>query len=33
MLLYQGARALELWSGRKAPVGVMRAALLKNVYG
>ena len=33
MLLYQGARALEIWSGRKAPVGVMRAALVKNVYG
>ncbi|MBI4711140.1 MAG: shikimate dehydrogenase [Candidatus Omnitrophica bacterium] len=29
MLLYQGARALELWTGRKAPVGVMRRALLQ----
>ena len=29
MLLYQGARALELWTGRKAPVGVMREALLR----
>ena len=28
MLLHQGARALELWTGRKAPVGVMRRALL-----
>ncbi|MFH1800351.1 MAG: shikimate dehydrogenase [Candidatus Omnitrophota bacterium] len=28
MLLYQGARALELWTGRKAPAGVMRRALL-----
>ncbi len=28
MLLYQGVRALELWTGRKAPVGVMRQALL-----
>ncbi len=28
MLLYQGARALELWTGRKAPVSVMRRALL-----
>ena len=27
MLLYQGARALELWTGRTAPVEVMRAAL------
>ena len=33
MLLYQGAKALEIWSGRQAPVEVMRAALLKNVYG
>ena len=29
MLLYQGARALEYWTGRKAPVGVMRQALLQ----
>ncbi len=27
MLLYQGAKALEIWSGRPAPVPVMRAAL------
>lgn len=33
MLLYQGARALELWSGRPAPVEVMRRALEKNIYG
>jgi shikimate dehydrogenase len=33
MLLYQGAKALELWSGRPAPVAVMRAALQRNVYG
>jgi len=33
MLLYQGARALELWTGREAPVNVMREALLKNIYG
>ena len=33
MLLYQGAAALELWSGLPAPVAVMRAALLKNIYG
>ncbi len=32
MLLYQGARALELWSGQPAPVEVMRRALLKNIY-
>jgi shikimate dehydrogenase len=33
MLLGQGAAALELWSGRQAPVAVMRAALWKNIYG
>jgi len=33
MLLYQGAAALELWTGRTAPVEDMRRALEKNVYG
>ncbi len=33
MLLYQGAKALELWSGQRAPVEVMREALRKHVYG
>jgi shikimate dehydrogenase len=33
MLLYQGARALELWSGQSAPVEVMRRALEQNVHG
>lgn len=33
MLLYQGAKALELWSGRPAPLAVMREALERNVYG
>jgi shikimate dehydrogenase len=33
MLLYQGAKALELWSGRPAPVPVMREALERNIYG
>ncbi|HEV7925922.1 MAG TPA: shikimate dehydrogenase [Verrucomicrobiae bacterium] len=33
MLLHQGTRALELWTGRPAPVKVMRAALEKNLYG
>lgn len=33
MLLYQGAKALELWSGRNPPIDVMRDALRKNVYG
>jgi len=30
MLLYQGARAFELWTGKKAPVEVMRKALKKE---
>ena len=33
MLLYQGAKALELWSGQTAPVEIMRQALEANVYG
>ena len=33
MLLYQGARALELWSGQNAPLEIMRKALEQNVYG
>jgi len=33
MLLYQGAKALEIWTGKSAPVGVMRRALTENVYG
>jgi len=33
MLLYQGARALEIWTGQPAPLEIMRRALEKNVYG
>ncbi len=33
MLLYQGAKALEIWSGKAAPVAVMRRALEQNIYG
>jgi len=33
MLLYQGAKALELWTGQNPPIEVMRDALWKNVYG
>jgi shikimate dehydrogenase len=33
MLLHQGAQALELWTGRPAPLSEMRRALEKNVYG
>jgi shikimate dehydrogenase len=27
MLLYQGALAFEIWTGKKAPVDIMRKAL------
>jgi len=33
MLLHQGAKALEIWTGRAAPVDVMRRALEQNIYG
>ena len=33
MLLYQGAAAFELWTQRPAPIEVMRAALIQEVYG
>lgn len=33
MLLYQGVRALELWSGRPGPVEAMRTALQAHLYG
>lgn len=33
MLLYQGARALELWSGQSAPIKTMRDALVREVHG
>ena len=33
MLLHQGAKAFEIWSGKKAPVRVMRKALQRTVYG
>ena len=32
MLLYQGARALEIWSGKTAPIDAMRHALHQHVY-
>jgi shikimate dehydrogenase len=32
MLLYQGASALEIWSGKPAPVEVMRQALHRHIY-
>jgi len=33
MLAFQGALSLEIWTGRKAPVAVMRKALERAVYG
>lgn len=33
MLLHQGARALEIWTGQPAPLDVMREALMAEVYG
>jgi shikimate dehydrogenase len=33
MLLYQGAKALEIWSGKAPPLDVMRGALQRDVYG
>jgi shikimate dehydrogenase len=33
MLLHQGVKALEIWSGQAAPVAAMKEALRKNLYG
>jgi shikimate dehydrogenase len=33
MLLHQGAKAFEIWTGKSAPLDVMRRALEENVYG
>ncbi len=33
MLLHQGAKAFEIWTGAKAPLTVMRRALRAAVYG
>lgn len=33
MLLHQGAAAVEIWTGREAPVARMRRALEANIYG
>jgi shikimate dehydrogenase len=33
MLLHQGAKAFEIWTGQTAPLDVMRRALEGNVYG
>jgi shikimate dehydrogenase len=31
MLLYQGAKALEIWTGQPAPIEVMRRALEQEI--
>jgi shikimate dehydrogenase len=33
MLLHQGAKAFEIWTGKPAPLYVMRRALEQNIYG
>lgn len=33
MLLRQGAKAFEIWTGQPAPLAVMRRALEQNIYG
>ena len=32
MLLHQGAKAFEIWTGKPAPLDVMRRALVREVY-
>jgi shikimate dehydrogenase len=32
MLLHQGAKAFEIWTGKTAPIDVMRRALEAEVY-
>lgn len=32
MLLHQGAKAFEIWTGQTAPLEVMRRALAENIY-
>jgi hypothetical protein len=32
MLLHQGAKAFEIWTGKAAPLDVMRRALETEVY-
>ena len=33
MLLHQGAKAFEIWTGQPAPIDVMRRALEQSIYG
>ncbi len=32
MLLHQGVKAFEIWTGRKAPIKIMRQALHREIY-
>jgi shikimate dehydrogenase len=33
MLLHQGAKAFEIWTGKTPPIDIMRRALEQNIYG
>ena len=33
MLLWQGAKAFEIWTGHEAPIDIMQAALKSHIYG
>ncbi len=33
MLLHQGAKAFEIWTGKPAPLDVMRRAVEQSIYG
>jgi len=33
MLVHQGAKAFEIWTGQPAPLDVMRRAVEESVYG
>jgi shikimate 5-dehydrogenase len=33
MLLWQGAKALQIWTGQPAPIDVMQSALESHIYG
>jgi len=31
MLIYQGAASFEIWTGKTAPIGIMRQAVLSEL--
>jgi shikimate dehydrogenase len=33
MLVHQGAKAFEIWTGKPAPLAVMRQAAEQSIYG